>query len=224
LEKEPKDTLIFVLGNPRSGTTMMGRILGNHPSIHTFRELHFFEQLWAPEDENRKLSASEASDLAARLICIENDGFFTQGNPGRFNKQGRLIVENIKDFSPVGIYEAFLKYNTSENGKTIPCEQTPGYVYYIQEILDLLPEARIINMVRDPRDILLSQKNRWKRRFISKEKKLPKIIFRTWMNYHPVSTSWLWNAAIKTAYNFIDNRRVYPVRFEDVLQNRYLLL
>lgn len=36
---------IFIVGNSRSGTTMMGRILGNHTDVFTFHELHFFEQL-----------------------------------------------------------------------------------------------------------------------------------------------------------------------------------
>ena len=35
----------FVVGSSRSGTTMMGRILNNHPDIFTFHELHFFEKI-----------------------------------------------------------------------------------------------------------------------------------------------------------------------------------
>ncbi|MGY8989337.1 MAG: sulfotransferase, partial [Flavobacteriales bacterium] len=38
---------IFVVGNSRSGTTMMGRIIGKHSSVFTFKELHFFGQLWS---------------------------------------------------------------------------------------------------------------------------------------------------------------------------------
>ncbi|MFI5135892.1 MAG: sulfotransferase, partial [Chitinophagales bacterium] len=38
---------IFVVGNSRSGTKMMGRILGNHEKVHAFPEMHFFEQLWS---------------------------------------------------------------------------------------------------------------------------------------------------------------------------------
>ena len=42
------EKMLFVVGNSRSGTTMMGRILGNHPDVFTFGELHFFGQLWSP--------------------------------------------------------------------------------------------------------------------------------------------------------------------------------
>ena len=37
---------IFVVGSSRSGTTMMGRILGNHSDVFTFKELHFFGTIW----------------------------------------------------------------------------------------------------------------------------------------------------------------------------------
>lgn len=39
------DTVIFIVGNSRSGTTMLGRILGKSTYVHTFDELHFFEFL-----------------------------------------------------------------------------------------------------------------------------------------------------------------------------------
>ena len=50
---------IFVVGNSRSGTTMMGRILGNHPDIFTFKELHFFGQLWCSNETNNRLNRKE---------------------------------------------------------------------------------------------------------------------------------------------------------------------
>ena len=36
---------VFIVGNSRSGTTMMSRVFGNHPEIHAFNELHFFGNL-----------------------------------------------------------------------------------------------------------------------------------------------------------------------------------
>ncbi|MBN1225226.1 MAG: sulfotransferase, partial [Candidatus Aminicenantes bacterium] len=64
-ERSNHSLKIFVLGYGRSGTTMMGHILGNHPDVYMFRELNFFEKLW-DRTHDRTLTASEASDLAAR--------------------------------------------------------------------------------------------------------------------------------------------------------------
>jgi hypothetical protein len=69
--------MIFIVGNSRSGTTMTGRILGNHPDIFTFGELHFFEQLWSPKDKGTVLSDAEAIGLIARLLCTQREGYFS---------------------------------------------------------------------------------------------------------------------------------------------------
>ena len=45
--------IIFIVGNSRSGTTMMRRVLGNHPAIFMLEELHFFEQLWSTSDKEK---------------------------------------------------------------------------------------------------------------------------------------------------------------------------
>ena len=219
--KQSAGKLIFVIGNARSGTTMMGRILGNHPSVYTFhKELHFFEKLWTWEDRNRKLSIPEALQCAAKLSCIAEDGFFTQGDHRVYKEKALPIIQSIEEnaLDLPRVYAAFLKHISAENGKSIPCEQTPGYVYYIREILELFPEAKLINMVRDPRDILLSQKKRWKR-FWRPEQKLLELSVRTWMNYHPISTSRLWNAAVSAGCRARNERKILSVRYEDIVKD-----
>ena len=59
---------VFVVGNSRSGTTMLANMLGRHSAMGSLREMHFFEQLWTSADRDRALSAAEATELAARLL------------------------------------------------------------------------------------------------------------------------------------------------------------
>jgi hypothetical protein len=218
---EPKKPLIFVVGNSRSGTTMMGRILGKHPEIFTFHELHFFEQLWTPRDQNRYLSKAETERLAARLICIERDGYLTQGDPDRFYKESQELFAGIQgeSLTSTEVFEAFLHSEAAKHGKRIPCDQTPRNVFYLNEILELYPEAYIINMIRDPRDVLLSQKGKWKRRSLGAKNIPRKEAIRSWVNYHPIIISKLWNASIRAAERFAEHDRVYALRFEELLAN-----
>ncbi|MDE0327058.1 MAG: sulfotransferase [Candidatus Poribacteria bacterium] len=210
--------MIFVVGNSRSGTTMMGRILGKHPSVYTFGELHFFGQLCAPPflSETRK---EEIEKVASQLYCIQREGYRTHGNPRRFLNETRTFLDSLATYpeTQAALFEAFLRHGTAENGGTIPCDQTPRNVFYIADILDLYPKARIINMIRDPRDVLLSQKRKWKRRFLGGSDMPMKETFRDWMNYHPITISYIWRTAVTTAEQFLQHERVTSIYFEELL-------
>ncbi|HHT9109542.1 MAG TPA: sulfotransferase family protein [Candidatus Brocadiaceae bacterium] len=212
---------IFVVGNSRSGTTMMGRILGNHKNIFTFHELHFFEQLWSINDKNHTLSPYAAKKLAARLLCIQRDDYFKRIKLNNFIHEANDIIHEIKGdvFTSTKVFEAFLYYETIKNNKNIPCDQTPRNVFYMGEILELYPNSKIINMIRDPRDVLLSQKRKWKRRFLGAKNIPLKESFRSWINYNPVTISKLWNASIYAADKYSGNNRIISLRFEDLLKD-----
>jgi hypothetical protein len=210
--------MIFVVGNSRSGTTMMGRILGKHPSVYTFGELHFFGQLCAPpfSSESRK---EEIEKLASQLHCIQREGYRTHGNPRRFLGEAQSFLESLTTYpeTQAALFEAFLHHVAAENGRTIPCDQTPRNVFYIADILQLYPKARIINMIRDPRDVLLSQKRKWKRRFLGGSDMPIKETFRDWVNYHPITISYIWRTAVTAAEQFLQHERVTSVYFEELL-------
>lgn len=215
-----KERLVFIVGNSRSGTTMVAHMLGGHPGVFAFNELHFFEQLWSPEDEDRSLSETEAERLAARLLCIQRDGYLNQGDPDRFSAEAGEFVAAIQTnfLTPARVFETFLRYEAARNDKSIPCDHTPRNVFYIAEILRLYPESRVVNMVRDPRDVLLSQKRKWKRR--SQDKNVPRReTIRSWVNYHPATISKLWTSSVRAAERFAGDGRVRSVRFDDLLSD-----
>ena len=246
--------MLFVVGNSRSGTTMMGRILGKHPEIYTFGELHFFGQLWAPaskENHDREIAPislnrdreiaptgmlceqnrdreiaptgmlceQKAVELAAKLLCIQREGYRTHGNFSSFLSEARGFLSELPEYpeTPYQLFSAFLRYETCRNSKTIPCDQTPRNVFYIEDILRFYPQAKVINMIRDPRDVLLSQKRKWKRRFLGGSDMPMKETFRDWINYHPITISRIWHTAITAADKFVDNERVISIYFEKLL-------
>ena len=210
--------MIFVVGNSRSGTTMMGRILGKHPSVYTFGELHFFGQLCAPPFSSRSHKA-EIEELASQLHCIQQEGYRTHGNPRRFLAQAQAFLDGLTTYpeTQAALFETFLHHIAAENGKTIPCDQTPRNVFYIADILQLYPKARVVNMIRDPRDVLLSQKRKWKRRFLGGSDMPMKETFRDWVNYHPITISYIWRTAVTAAAQFLQHERVTSVYFEELL-------
>ena len=209
---------IFVVGNSRSGTTMMGRILNNHSDIFTFKELHFFGQLWSSDDENKRLSKSDAVKLCSKLLCIQEFGILNQETPEQFNKISDKIILGDNN-SSLDIFKLFLNYSVKQNSSIISCDQTPRNVFYIQEILDNFPSVKVVNLVRDPRDILLSQKNKWKRKFLGASGIPYREAIRSYFNYHPITISKIWNSTINSADKFKKDERVFTIKFEDLLIN-----
>lgn len=194
---------------------MMGRILGLNPQVYTFRELHFFEQLW-DGDASADLARAEALLLAARLIAVQRDGYLSDPDPEPYLRDAKHVVADGR-LTPPAIFERFLAYEARGKGRSIPCDQTPRNVFYIREILAQYPKARVVNMVRDPRDVVLSQKRKWRRRYLGANKIPRREAFRSWVNYHPVTVSRLWLGSVKAAARWSNHSRVTTVRFEDLL-------
>lgn len=219
LKKNPEPPIIFVVGNSRSGTTMMAMILGNHSEVFKFLELHYFEELWTSHDKNQNISKEDAINLASRLLCAQIEDYVFQVDSKRFNKDAEDILNAMETdvFTSENIYKAFLFYEALKGDKRIPCENTPRNVFYIDEILRYFPGARIINMVRDPRDILLSQKKKWKRWYLGSRGIPVMEAVRVFTNYHPVTISKLWNSSISTAEKYAGDERLLSFRYEDLI-------
>lgn len=214
-----ENRMIFIVGNSRSGTTMLGRIMNQHSEIYTFHELHFFEQLVDSSSLNKETvwPVNKLVKMLERLLTSERDGYFSTIVDNKYTQEAREQIKLSNSQNPGEIYSYFLNNEAKINGKKIPCEQTPRYLFSADEILELYPKARIINMVRDPRAILLSQKNKWKRRFLGANNIPLFEAFRSWSNYHPVVISKLWSACIKKAGLFRDEKRFLTVKFEKIL-------
>ncbi len=210
---------ILVVGSSRSGTTMMGRVLGRHPRVFTFDELHFFEQLWQPVVPAPAISVDDATGLAATLLAIQHEGYqHHHGGTGFEEHAAKIVATMPTPLRAPAVYAAVLADEVAAHGADLACDQTPRNLYYLDEIFELLPTARAVIMMRDPRDVLLSQKSRWRRRRLAAGVRTTRRnALRTWAGYNPTTISVLWRSAARLAERWRGDPRVVVVRFEDLL-------
>lgn len=218
---ENKTGSIFITGNSRSGTTMLSKILGRSPLVFSFHELHFFEQLWYPEDNIPPLSKEHGIVMFSNLISLQREGFLAVRNPRQFHAEASEFFESneINSITPPAIFMNYLLYESTLNNKIIPCEQTPRNLFFIDEIIRFYPNSKIICMIRDPRDVLLSQKYKWKRRFLGHDDMPVKEVIRSWFNYHPITISKLWNSSAKKISGSMRMQNVHLIQFEELIAN-----
>lgn len=122
---------VFVVGCPRSGTTWLRMLLGQHPEVAATRETHLFDNYIAQLQAAWTSSARRGVGLPAE---ITEDQFTA------------LCVDFVR-----GVMQRILEANP---GAKVLVEKTPAHVLHAPLILKLLPEAHFIHMVRDPRAVV----------------------------------------------------------------------
>lgn len=207
---------VFVCGASRSGTTVTSRVLGRSPLVHTMEELHFFEGMWEPSAD-LTIEPAVAHEYLARLVGIERNGFRHPAPASECHDEAAEILESIDRPTGPELYRAFLRHRAAQVDATVVCDQTPRNVHLLDDVLSWFPDARVVIVVRDPRDVLLSQKHRWRReqRGISDMSRIDQA--RLWANYHVVPMERLWRSAATAALQFRDHPRVHVMRFEDLV-------
>ena len=82
---------IFIVGSSRSGTTMISRVLNQHHLVHTFKELHFFSQIYSSRKKDH-ISAKKAIEIMNVLLMRQEFGLFQNKNKNKFSKISNSIL------------------------------------------------------------------------------------------------------------------------------------
>ena len=210
---------IYVLGNSRSGTTMMGRILNNHSDIYTFNELHFFEEIYTDKNAQTPLNRKEQILVLSKLISRNRIGYLQKDRSSDFTEDAKKMSSSLpENCLLLELFSKFLSSEAALNNKTHSCDQTPRNIFYIDTLVKA-KQNKIILMVRDPRAVLLSQKKKWKRRYLGARQIPLKESIRAWANYHPYTISKMWNTTARLALNYGSAQNVLVVKYEDLISN-----
>jgi hypothetical protein len=133
----------FVVGCPRSGTTLLAVLLDRHSALAVTPETAFFDDV-APQ-----LDGHDGADLAGILAAWR-----------RLPELGltpHSVLERVNTRrTPGAVLDAILRLYAAANGKARCGEKTPQHLRHSATILDTFADARIVCMLRDGRDVALS--------------------------------------------------------------------
>jgi hypothetical protein len=122
---------VFVIGSPRSGTTLLRLILDAHPRVSCGEETHFLRELEAIVGRHWELVASYGLERAWWLARIRD------------------------------LYLAFQAEVLAASGKARWAEKDPTYTLHLGFIEELFPDALYVHLLRDGHDVVASFRDRW---------------------------------------------------------------
>jgi len=142
-----KNSPIFIVGCPRSGTTLLRNLLRSHPNLSFPSESHFIPKLYKLYGHPK--SNKEAKRIAAAILKIQWVREWNVALKASSFSHFRTYSEIISK-----IYET---YAAKEN-KPRWGDKTPQYLLDISILVELYPKCKILNIYRDGRDVALSWK------------------------------------------------------------------
>jgi hypothetical protein len=137
----PRDKF-FILGHARSGTTLLMRLARLHPDVHCNYQAHFFTR------KPLLKSLVEAPEIEEWLTRKSN-----RWNHGR--DLSPLVLRAAADF--------IMERDAARAGKSIVGDKSPSSMIHGQVVRDmfaLYPDAKIVDIIRDGRDVLISERFR----------------------------------------------------------------
>lgn len=149
---------VFVVGCPRSGTTLFHHTLLSAGGFTVYRcESHAFDIL-GPRFGNLATPADRAEFLDAWL----GSEFFLRSGLEEEEVRRRVTAEcrSTADFLRI-----LMEGMCARQGARRWVETTPAHVLYMRQIAEAFPDARFVHLIRDGRDVAVSlSKQGWIRR------------------------------------------------------------
>ena len=132
----------FIFGHARSGTTLLLRLVRLHPEVHGNYQAHFFTR----------------QPLLKSLVNSPEAEEWLTRKSNRWN-QGRdlspLVLRSAADF--------IMERDAAREGKMIVGDKSPSSTIHGQAVRDMhsvYPDGKLVYIVRDGRDVLVSERFR----------------------------------------------------------------
>jgi hypothetical protein len=154
--------VFFIVGHGKSGTTWLKTLLNAHPEVLCKGEGRFFNREWHREDLRDIEAKVPPRTLYGALSSSQDLTLWMQRSVwGRGEDTEQLLAGLTRAAT-----DYFLQRELAKSGKRIVGDKTPFLVgsNVLEEIKEIYPEAKVIHIIRDGRDVEVSwMHHRWNR-------------------------------------------------------------
>jgi len=187
---------------PRSGTTLLAKLLGSHSEISCGAETHFFPYLEANSQRVSSIIEDTAWPTRATkfMSALNLDDYLVHDLFG-------ITAEDIFDYlatrqpSVTALLESLTVPQMLAQQKTRWAEKTPNHLLHLAAVRKLYPAAKIVRILRDPRDAAISM-----------AAKLP------WTSNSPVDCAYLINEWYYKSHPFFEQDHLsYTLKYEELV-------
>ena len=142
--------VVFLVGCPRSGTTLLQRLVDAHPELAIVHET-----LWIPGFYERRVGLEPNGDVTPALLprLLEHRRF---GQLGIGADDLERLLEALAPVQYARFVGALFDRYGAARGKRLAGDKSPGYVRSIPILHELWPRAKFVHLIRDGRDVCLS--------------------------------------------------------------------
>ena len=186
---------IFIFGCPRSGTSLLSRILNSHPQIGIPFESHFYSKFLPRIGRYGNLRR----ESNRRLLLRDMLSLLHEWSP---DPDLERALAGMREPSLHGAIDSIMSDWCAMHGKRRWGEKTPRHLFQWREIYSGFPRAQFVHLIRDGRDVALSWK---KARFGPK-------------HLYVAARRWRENLAeMSNAREAIPAAQFFELRYEDLL-------
>jgi hypothetical protein len=166
---------IFIVGLPRSGSTLWSRIIGSHPDLAQFTEVHFLS-VWHRDfryflkhqigdlSQDKNVAKLVESLFSKNHIINPKNTIWFWNQIRSLEKDGlkealykRVIASEDRDIGT--LFRFLIEEATRCQGQSRAVVKFPVYPTYLGRLIEWWPEGRIVHISRDPRALAVSKTN-----------------------------------------------------------------
>lgn len=149
------DMVFFIAGEMRSGTSWLRRTLSTHPEIACGHEGSFFGRDY--DHEEIPVYTGSVSSFT-RALAVSEELKVWHELP--WNRWTYRYDEDLRNLTRLSI-DYYLAKEVARTGKRIVGDKSPQHTACLDEMHEIYPDARIIHIVRDGRDVAVSAMHHW---------------------------------------------------------------